>query len=179
MATDTHKYANRVESEPRHSALEEFSRDERRPAVLLLSALVIAALFFTIGLLFGRWTAQPSVANTSGTATPSTAHAEQAPQPTGSSVTNSTGETSSDSTRRFALLVATFNAEEKAQTLIKSLQEAGYADVHMTRSRTGGTRASYSVLVGRFTQTEARAAAQRMNSSNDPRLKNAKVIEEQ
>jgi len=179
MATDTHKYANRVESEPRHSALEEFSRDERRPAVLLLSALVIAALFFTIGLLFGRWTAQPSAASASGTATAATAHVEQAPQPTGSSVANVAGETSSDSTRRFALLVATFDAEEKAQTLIKSLQEAGYADVRLMRPRVGETQAKYSVLAGHFTQTEARAAAQRMHSSNDPRLKNAKVIEEQ
>jgi hypothetical protein len=57
MATDTQNYAG--EHETRHSALKEFSRDERRPAVLLLSALVIAALFFAIGLLVGRWTAQP------------------------------------------------------------------------------------------------------------------------
>jgi hypothetical protein len=57
MATDTQKYAG--EHETRHSALEEFSRDERRPAVLLLSALVIAVLFFAIGMIVGRWTAQP------------------------------------------------------------------------------------------------------------------------
>ena len=59
MSTDTHKYTKRVEQESRHSAFEEFSRDERRPAVLLLSALIIAAIFFAAGLLFGRWTAEP------------------------------------------------------------------------------------------------------------------------
>ncbi|HEX8128619.1 MAG TPA: hypothetical protein VF527_05905 [Pyrinomonadaceae bacterium] len=41
----------------RHSAFEEFRRDERRPAVLLLGALVIAALFFAIGIMLGRWMA--------------------------------------------------------------------------------------------------------------------------
>ncbi|HKC64415.1 MAG TPA: SPOR domain-containing protein [Pyrinomonadaceae bacterium] len=179
MATDTHRYASRADNEARHSALEEFSRDERRPAVLLLSALVIAVLFFTIGLLFGRWTAQPSATSTQSTVTPATAHAEPSPQTTSSSSANSSGETSSDSNRRFTLLVATFDTEEKAQSLIKTLQQAGYADVRLTRPRAGETRASYSVLIGHFTQTDARAEAQRMNSSNDQRLKNAKVIEEQ
>jgi hypothetical protein len=40
-----------------HSAVEEFRRDERRPAVLLLCALVIAAAFFAFGILLGRWMA--------------------------------------------------------------------------------------------------------------------------
>ncbi|HEX8845880.1 MAG TPA: hypothetical protein VF791_14605 [Pyrinomonadaceae bacterium] len=57
MAVDTHNYSEQLKREARHSALEEFSRDERRPAVLLLSALVLAVLFFAIGLLVGRWTA--------------------------------------------------------------------------------------------------------------------------
>ena len=43
-------------SEMPHNALSEFSRDERRPAVLLLSALVIAAIFFALGIMVGRWT---------------------------------------------------------------------------------------------------------------------------
>ena len=42
---------------PRHSALEEFRRDERRPAVLLLAVLLVAAAFFALGILVGRWTA--------------------------------------------------------------------------------------------------------------------------
>ncbi|PYS48106.1 MAG: hypothetical protein DMF68_14145 [Acidobacteria bacterium] len=175
MATDTHKYASRADAEARHSALEEFSRDERRPAVLLLSALIIAVLFFTIGLLFGRWTDRPSATSAQGAVTPAAAHAE----PTNSSVANSAVDTSSDSTRRFTLLVATFDTEEKAQPLIKTLQQAGYTDVRLTRSRAGETQVRYFVLVGHFTQTEASAAVQRMNSSKDQRLKNAKVIEEQ
>ena len=40
-----------------HSAFEEFRRDERRPAVLLLGALVLAAAFFALGMLLGRWMA--------------------------------------------------------------------------------------------------------------------------
>jgi hypothetical protein len=36
------------------SAFEEFSRDGRRPAVLLLAALVIAATFFALGIMLGR-----------------------------------------------------------------------------------------------------------------------------
>jgi hypothetical protein len=57
MATDTQKYV--PERDSRHSALAEFQRDERRPAVLLLTILIIAALFFALGIMVGRWTAQP------------------------------------------------------------------------------------------------------------------------
>jgi|GEM_PF-2586835 len=63
----------------RHSAFEEFRRDERRPAVLLLAALVIAAIFFALGIMLGRWMADdkdasgrrpPEVSNQSSTAPP-------------------------------------------------------------------------------------------------------------
>lgn len=57
MATDTQNYSS--ERETNHSALAEFQRDERRPAVLLLTILIIAALFFALGIMVGRWTAQP------------------------------------------------------------------------------------------------------------------------
>jgi hypothetical protein len=56
MATDTHKHTS--EREPGHSAFAEFQRDERRPAVMLLIILIIAALFFALGIMVGRWTAQ-------------------------------------------------------------------------------------------------------------------------
>jgi hypothetical protein len=89
MAIDTHKYADRVEYKTRHSALEEFGRDERKPAVLLLSALLLSALFFGLGLLVGRWTAEPppaSVAPPSKPATQATPTAtpQPTPQPTAS-----------------------------------------------------------------------------------------------
>jgi hypothetical protein len=60
MATGTQKYI--PEREPHHSALAEFQRDERRPAVLLLTILLVAALFFALGIMVGRWTAQPKPA---------------------------------------------------------------------------------------------------------------------
>ncbi len=40
----------------RYSALEEFRRDERRPAVILLLMLLIAAVFFAFGIVVGCWT---------------------------------------------------------------------------------------------------------------------------
>jgi hypothetical protein len=58
MATDTQKYAS--DRETPHSALTEFQRDERRPAVLLLTLLIVAALFFALGIMVGRWTARPN-----------------------------------------------------------------------------------------------------------------------
>jgi hypothetical protein len=180
MATDTQKYGAQVEQEPRHSALAEFSRDERRPAVLLLSALALSVIFFGIGLLVGRWTAMPTVTqSTSSGATSTTSPPSPTPQPTASPVTNAAGETTPNATpRRFVLLVATYDAPEKAQALIKTLQEAGYADARTSNSRAGETRPRYSVILGHFTQDEARQEARRMRSSNDPRLKNAKVIED-
>jgi hypothetical protein len=80
--------------------------------------------------------------------------------------------------RRFTLLVATYDAPEKAQALVKALQQAGYTDIHTTTPSAGETRPRYSVLVGRYTQDEAREAAQRMRAANDPRLRNAKVMAE-
>ena len=52
-----HERAAAKAAAARHSAFEEFRRDERRPAVLLLGALVIAALFFALGIMIGRWIA--------------------------------------------------------------------------------------------------------------------------
>ncbi len=54
MSTDTEIYTPHADKGISHSAFAEFNRDERRPAVLLLGALVIAALFFTIGIFVGR-----------------------------------------------------------------------------------------------------------------------------
>jgi hypothetical protein len=182
MATDTQKYDSQIEREPRHSALAEFSRDERRPAVLLLSALLLSALFFGLGLMVGRWTALPeSTPQAASTTPPSTASTSTpAPQPATSPATNTASTTQPNETtaRRFALLVATYDAPEKAQALVKTLQQAGYTDIRTSSPRAGETRPRYSVLVGRLTQDEAREAARRMRATNDPRLRNAKVIAE-
>jgi hypothetical protein len=184
MATDTQKYTSEAEREARHSALAEFGRDERRPAVLLLSALVIAVLFFTIGLLVGRWTAQPdstSNAASSGPANQSSTLSTAAPtqQSAATPSTNTAPGASPDAAHRFSILVATYDAPEKSQPIIKTLQEAGYTDIRTTTPRADQARTTYSVLVGRFTQDEAREAARRMRSANNPLLKNAKVVEGQ
>jgi SPOR domain len=179
MSTDSQKYINQVEHESRHSAFEEFSRDERRPAVLLLSGLVLAVLFFAIGLMFGRWTAEPETnlsASTPATANKTPANIQTAQQ---QPARNPVASTPPNATRRFALFVATFDAQEKAQSLVKTLQSAGYTDVRVTSPRTSEAHPTYTVLVGHYTQDEARDAAQRMHATNNPPLKNAKVIEEE
>ncbi len=56
MSFETQKYSGELERDPHHSALDEFGRDERRPAVMLLAGLVIAVIFFALGLMVGRWT---------------------------------------------------------------------------------------------------------------------------
>jgi hypothetical protein len=176
MAIDTHKYADQVEYRARHSALEEFGRDERKPAVLLLSALVLSALFFGLGLFVGRWTARPDATSSSPTAQATPA---PSPQPTAApaAATAASPAASPNAARRFSVLVATYDAPEKTQPLVKFLQEAGYTDVRTTSPRAGAQRPSHSVLAGRFTQDEAREAVKRMRAAGDARLKNAKVIE--
>ncbi len=60
MSTDTQDYTVKLErQEQSHSAFEEFSRDERRPAVLLLAALIIAVIFFALGIWVGRFMSAP------------------------------------------------------------------------------------------------------------------------
>lgn len=74
MSTDTEIYTPHSENGIGHSAFAEFNRDERRPAVLLLGALVIAALFFAIGIFVGRLmsTQNPHAAPQSTIDTPAT-----------------------------------------------------------------------------------------------------------
>ncbi len=50
----------------RYSALEEFRRDERRPAIILLLMLLIAAAFFAFGIMVGRWTVAADKAHAEG-----------------------------------------------------------------------------------------------------------------
>ena len=143
MAIDTHKYADQIDYEARHSALAEFSRDERKPAVLLLSALLLSALFFGLGLLVGRWTAEPDKAAVAPSSPPPV---QAAARPAAANrLACGDGQPRSVARRRapLSLLVATYDAPEKTQTLVKSLQQSGYTDIRTTSPRAGG-RPSYS-----------------------------------
>ena len=186
MSTETHKIAAPAESEPRHSAFEEFSRDERRPAVLLLAGLLIAATFFAIGILVGRWSAgaggsQPTTspgAATKQPPPPAASNLTPTPQPTPAlAASDKTNQSPNEAERRFAILVATFNTPEDAQPLIKSLERAGYADIRTVAPRANNSRAKFSVMVGRYTRDEARQIAARLRATDNPKLKNARVVE--
>jgi septal ring-binding cell division protein DamX len=184
MATETTKHTAHTETETRHSALEELYRDERRPALLLLGGLVIAVLFFALGIMVGRWmnidnssrpAAQPaSTPKPAPTTTPLPA-AQTNPQP---SSANATSNAASNSERRYSLLIATFNTPEEAQPLIKGLEEAGYKDVRTSTPRTGERQPKFSILVGHYARDEADQLATRMRSTGDPRLRYARVIED-
>lgn len=185
MATETTKHVAQSDAELRHSALEELYRDERRPALLLLSGLVIAVLFFALGIMVGRWmndgndsrqTAQP--ASTPATAPTQSSAAPSASPPSSAASSNAAAaNTAANTQRRFSLLIATFNSPEEAQPLIKKLEEAGYKEVRTSTPRAGERGQKYSVLVGHYTRDEAEQLAGRMRSTGDSRLRNVRVIE--
>jgi sporulation related protein len=189
MSSETEKYGVQAESEPRHSALEEFSRDERRPAVLLMAGLLIASVFFAIGIMVGRWSirgpvgSRPSAASsgatTNATPTPSPSNLLPGSQPSGASPNNvKTNQPARDTEHRFTVLVATYSTPEDAQPLVKSLEQAGYTDVRTSTPRANNTTPKFSVLVGRYTRDEARAATARLSASTDPKLKSPRVVED-
>jgi septal ring-binding cell division protein DamX len=184
MATETTKHAAQTEQEARHSALEELYRDERRPALLLLGGLIIAVLFFALGIMVGRWMntgnssrpiAQP--ASTPSPAPTTTAQAAQVNAPTSSAAASS--NTARDSERRYSLLIATFNTPDDAQPLVKKLEDAGYKDVRTSTPRASERQQKFSILVGHYTRDEADQLAARMRSTGDPRLRYARVIDDQ
>ena len=186
MSTETQKFAAPTESEPRHSALEEFSRDERRPAVLLLAGLLIASVFFAIGILVGRWsTGAGSIISApsrpAAQATPAPSNLTPGPEPTPTTAQPSaikTNQPARDSEHRFTVLVATYNTPEDAQPLIKSLEQAGFRDVRTSTPRANDARPKFSVMVGHYTRDEAREASTRLRATGDPKLKNARIVEE-
>ena len=185
MATETTKHSAQSEMEARHSALEELYRDERRPALLLLSGLVIAVIFFALGIMVGRWInnnaeSRPGASPASTPkAEPTATNPAQVPQ-TNPSTSNSVQASNSarDSARRFSLLIATFNTPEDAQPLIKKLEEAGYKDVRTSTPRAGERQPKFSVLLGHFTRGEAEQLAARMRATGDQRLRYVRVIED-
>ncbi|HVG34068.1 MAG TPA: SPOR domain-containing protein [Pyrinomonadaceae bacterium] len=187
MATDSDKYDEQLERESRHSALEELKRDERRPALILLSALLLAAIFFALGIMVGRWTTQTKTQTpaTQTNAPPppasNTAPPQQQPSNT-QAATSPTASTSSptparpqDQTRRFSLVIENLSSERAAESLVKSLERMGYRDVRST-AKTQGSQ--FSVLVGHYTREEAEAEARKLRDRGGPRLKDVRVREE-
>ncbi len=177
MATETRKHEMGVAAPraARHSALEEFSRDERRTAVLLLSALVLAATFFALGLIVGRWTTQRTPA-TQPAATPvlQTPVSQQTLPPSSASASTTTAP---DTRQRFSLLISTFKAPEEAEPLVKSLKQSGHAHVTLKPEGRGRQPTGFSILVGRFTREEAEAAARRLRASAQFKGKGIHIIE--
>jgi hypothetical protein len=182
MATETTKQTVHAEVESRHSALEELYRDERRPALLLLSGLLIAVLFFALGIMVGRWMStdntQRPAAQPASTPKISPTAATQGAQANSTPSTAATSNTQRETERRYSLLIATFNTPEDAQPLIKKLEEAGYNDVRTSTPRASERQPKFSILVGHYTRYEAEQLATRMRTTGDPRLRYARVIED-
>jgi cytoskeletal protein RodZ len=186
MSTDSDKYEEQLERESRHSALEELKRDERRPAVILLSALLLAAIFFAFGIMVGRWTTQTRTQTRAQEVAPappvSNAAPPQPPLSNTQTATSSSSPTPSatrpqDQGRRFNLAIENLSSDRAAQSLVKSLARLGYRDVRALPSTTGA-RSQFTVLIGHYTREEAEAEATKLRDRGGPRLKDVRVIEE-
>ena len=188
MATDSDKYDDQLERESRHSALEELKRDERRPAVILLSALLLAAIFFAFGIMVGRWTAQtstgtPPLGTMTTTSPPPPVSNAAPPQQTSNNSNNQTAASPTSTQarepgRRFNLVVENLPSEQAAQSLVKSLERIGYREVRTVAGATAQARSQFSVVIGRYTREEAEAEARKLRDRGGPRLKDVRVIEE-
>lgn len=180
MATDSDKYDEQFERESRHSALEELKRDERRPALILLSALLLAAIFFALGIMVGRWTTQTSTQTPAQTNAPpppasNTAPPQQQLSNTQAATASSpTPARSQDQGRRFSLVIENLSSDKAAESLVRSLERMGYRDV---RSMAGASGSQFSVLVGHYTREEAEAEARRLRDRGGPRLKDVRIRE--
>lgn len=179
MSTDSDKYDEQLERESRHSALEELRRDERRPALILLSALLLAAIFFALGIMVGRWTTQTATQTPAQTNAPPPPVLNAAPpQPTFSNTQRAVSPTPArpqDQARRFSLVIENLSSDRAAESLVKSLERMGYRDVRSTAQTRGS---QFTVLVGHYTREEAEAEARRLRDRGGPRLKDVRVREE-
>lgn len=179
MSTETEKYETTIEREARHSAFEEFSRDERRPAVMLLSALLLSAVFFAIGIMVGRWTVEPptqepGMASSAPMQTPPPSI--PSPQLAGAQTTTTVPETD-DKQKRYTLLVPALKSDEAARSMVESLERKGYKDVR-AKPRAAAKDAPLDVFIGHYTRDEADAEAARLRDKGGPRMKNVRVVED-
>lgn len=197
MVTETHRKHLIAVNPRRHSALEEFRRDERRPAVLLLSGLVLSALFFAIGILVGHITSASDERGNLGRATvgssrenpPAASAPASAPAPLGrtsqatarpgESLTPAATQAASDAAaRRYALLLASYSRPADARRLITRLEADHYSDIRLSTKHALTQGRKYSVLVGRLTRDEAQALAARLRATGDGTLRDAQVVED-
>lgn len=177
---DSDKYDEQMERETRHSALEELKRDERRPALILLSALLLAAIFFAFGIMVGRWTTQSGTQSPARTEAPSPPASNTAPPQqlsnTQGAVASPTPARPQDQSRRFSLVVENLSSESAAQSLVKSLERMGYREVR-SASSAGGSTSQFTLLIGNYTREEAEAEARKLRDRGGPRLKDVRVRE--
>ncbi|HMF57848.1 MAG TPA: SPOR domain-containing protein [Pyrinomonadaceae bacterium] len=171
---ETRKRVEHIEPEIKHSALEEFSRDERRPAVILLGLLALGAVFFAIGILVGRFTVEDMVSAHSPQAQTSAAQTAATSQP---DTQQTTAEAVHSTEQRYAVLVGRFKTPEDAQSLVRDLTGKGYTDIRTEPSGRANTQKIFSLLIGHYTRQEAEQEAARMRSAHDQRLKSASVVE--
>jgi cell division septation protein DedD len=154
--------------------------------LLLLSGLVIAVIFFALGIMVGRWINKddgsrqsPAPASTPASAPTAVTSSQTAPVISPLASPTATANSPRDPARRYSLLIATFNTPEDAQPLIKKLEDVGYKDVRTSTPRAGERQPKFSILVGHYTREEADQLAARMRSTGDSRLRYVRVIEDQ
>jgi hypothetical protein len=191
MATRPDKSNIKADAEEHHSALanhsafEEFRRDERHPAVLLLSGLVIAATFFGLGIIFDRWTinrqapsspASPEQTQTllqpSNTSSPAHAQGIDA----NAAAASGSPTNGNEQARVYSILIASFERREEAEAMVRDLERAGYSDAHIPRRERG--EREVVVLFGRFPREEAEQIAERMRATGNSVFRNVRVVED-
>ncbi|HEY0005098.1 MAG TPA: SPOR domain-containing protein [Pyrinomonadaceae bacterium] len=183
--TGTNKHERQAGAGAHHSAFDEFSRDERYPAVLLLSGLFIAALFFGLGILFDRWTinrnhpsnsAAPAQTQTQSREPAAPIPTQQFPVTLAAPQPSASPRPTDNPGRSFAVLISTFERREDAASLVRELERAGYRDVRILKPEVDALRVR--VLFGRFTREEANQVAARMRATGNVAFKNARAIED-
>src|ERR1051325_2838900 len=149
---------------------------------MLLTALVLSAVFFAIGIMVGRWTVlppaqeqQPGMASSAPTQTP-TSIPSPSPQLAAAQTTTPV-PTTDDKQKRYTLLVPALKSDEAARALVEALERKGYKEVR-AKPRAAATDASLDVFISHYTRDEADAEAARLRDKGGPRMKNVRVVED-